>query len=268
MSADHKRILEQAAAQYDIPNDFEQVNIDLAHRLIAPFCEGKDVLEIGCGSGEMSEKLIACSKSLTIVEPAAAFHERAKERFGEKACVHGCFLHEIAQVRSYDVIVMASLLHHIEDPLAFLATVRPFCGPDTRVLATVPHVKSLHRRVGVKAGLIKEVHDDTERNKRYRQYCKFDRDNLAHLFVEGGFKVHECFGYMLKPFSSEQMMDLRLDSQVIDALFEMGKEFPELSSQLFLSATVGRGDLLFSVKPHNRHYEVVSSFMNFGAAVQ
>ena len=108
----------------------------------------------------------------------------------------------------------------------------------TQVVATVPNVMSLHRRLGVKAGMINDVHDDSERNIRYRQFSKFDRDTLTALFVDAGYKVEECFGYMLKPFSSEQMMSLELDWKAFDALFEIGREFPDLSSQLFIRAWV------------------------------
>jgi len=241
MQGANRTMLEEAAREYDIPNDFEQVNIELASRLIIPFCQGRDVLEIGCASCEMSRMLLPHSRSLTIVEPAPSFAEGARRRFGNAVTVHGSYLHEITEARSFDVIIMASLLHHVEDPLSFLATVRPFCSEKTRVLATVPHVKSLHRRLGVAAGMIRELHDDTPRNIRYRQFGKFDVEILSGLFAEAGFRVEECCGYMLKPFSSEQMMSLALEPRMIDALFQAGREFPELSSQLFLHATLAPG---------------------------
>jgi len=45
--------------------------------------------------------------------------------------------------------------------------------------------------------------------------------------------------YTLKPFSNEQMSKLDLAWPIIDALFEIGKEHPELASHLFIQA--GRG---------------------------
>jgi 2-polyprenyl-3-methyl-5-hydroxy-6-metoxy-1,4-benzoquinol methylase len=239
MSIERKQMLEEAARHYDIPNDFEQVNIQLASRLIRPLCEGKTVLEVGCGSGEMTGELAACSKALTIVEPATSFYRMVRERFQDSVTAYNCFLEDISCPATYDVIVMASLLHHIEDPPAFLGSVRKFCHAGTLVIATVPNVGSLHRQIGVRAGLIRDVHDDSERNLRYRQFGKFDLATLRGLFTEAGFAVEQAFGYMLKPFSSEQMMSLQLDAKIIDALFDMGRDFPELSSQLFLSARIG-----------------------------
>ena len=238
MSVNRKQMLEEAAQQYDIPNDFELVNVNLASRLICPLCEGKNVLEIGCASGEMSENLVACSDTLTIVEPATNFYNAVRERFGEKVITFNCFLDEIPNPGTYDVIIMASLLHHIQDPLKFLGCVQKFCKKETLVIATVPNVNSLHRRLGVKAGIIRDIHDDSERNIRYRQFGKFDLDSLRELFMEVGFTVEKAFGYMLKPFSSEQMMSLQLDWNIIDALFEIGRKYPDISSQLFLSARV------------------------------
>lgn len=238
MEVDPKQLLDEAARHYDIPNDFERINIKLASRLICPLCAGKDVLEIGCASGEMSEDLVACSKSLTIVEPVESFCANMRERLGSSVTVYNCFLEEMRDHRQYDVIIMGSLLHHIKEPLPFLESVRKFCRKNTEVVATVPNVGSLHRRVGVKAGMINDLHDNTERNIRYHQFGKFNHISLEALFSQAGFTVKECFGYMLKPFSSEQMMSLKLDDKILDALFEIGREFPQLSSQLYIRATV------------------------------
>ncbi len=241
MVVDQRQMLEETARHYDIPNDFEYVNVKLASRLICPLCTGKNVLEIGCASGEMSMDLVACSNSLTIVEPAVSFYNEVRERFADKIIAYNCFLDEVLNPKTYDVIIMASLLHHIRDPLTFLGCVQKFCNEETLVVATVPHVFSLHRRIGVKAGIIHDVHDDSERNIRYRQFCKFDKETLRGLFSEAGYMVEQCFGYMLKPFSSEQMMSLQLGANIIDALFKIGLECPEISSQLFLSARVSGG---------------------------
>jgi 2-polyprenyl-3-methyl-5-hydroxy-6-metoxy-1,4-benzoquinol methylase len=235
-TAEQKQLLEGVAVHYNFDTDFDVTNSNLAARLITPFCRGKDVLEVGAASGEVSVVIQPLSRSLTIVEPVGSFAEKARARLGDQVTLHNCFLEEIVTERKFDTVVLAGILHHIEHPEQFLSCVKKFCHNDTVVLASVPNVTSLHRRLGVKAGLLGELTADTERNLRFQQFQKFDRKSLAALFIRAGYSVLECFGYMLKPFSSDQMIKLNLDESIIDALFQMGREYPELSSQLFLRA--------------------------------
>lgn len=233
-----RKVVEDVTGLYDIQNDFELFNIRFAAGLICPFCKGKDVLEIGCASGEMTEELMKVSRTLTVVEPARRFADIARDKYSPGITVYNCFLEELKKALSFDVIVLSSLLHHIERPDLFLGRVGKFLAIDGIVLATVPNIQSLHRRVGVKAGLLKDEYADTERNIKFHQHGKFDKKSFEELFRTCGFEVLESFGYMLKPFSSEQMMSLNLDWKVITALFEIGRENEHLASQLFIRAGI------------------------------
>jgi 2-polyprenyl-3-methyl-5-hydroxy-6-metoxy-1,4-benzoquinol methylase len=233
-----RKVLEDVTWLYDIQHDFELFNIKVAAGLICPFCQDRNVLEVGCASGEMTEELTKVSRTLTVVEPTMHFSDIVKSKFGVNLKVFSCFLEELDLNLSFEVIVLAGLLHHIERPDLFLMTVKKFLAEDGIVLATVPNMKSLHRRIGVKAGLLKDEYGDTERNIKFHQFGKFDKNSFIKLFEDAGFEVVESYGYMLKPFSSEQMMSLKLDWKVINALFELGKEYEDLASQLFIRSKI------------------------------
>jgi hypothetical protein len=97
-------------------------------------------------------------------------------------------------------------------------------------------MSSLHRRIGVKAKLIRQVDDTTEQNVKYQQPGRFVKASLEDLFARSGYDILESYGYMLKPFSSEQMGKLELSWPVVGALYELGREYPDLASQLFVRA--------------------------------
>jgi 2-polyprenyl-3-methyl-5-hydroxy-6-metoxy-1,4-benzoquinol methylase len=230
----NKKVLEGIAKFYDVAKDFDYFNTKLASRIICPYCKDKDVLEVGCATGEMTEDLIGVSKSLTVIEPSEIYCKGIQNKFGPTVKIYRCFVHEVDEPVHADVIVLAGLLHHIKDPGEFLLSLKRLLNRGGTIIATVPNMTSLHRRIGVKAGLLKGVYDTTHRNIQFSQYGRYDKPSFEKLFEDNGFEVVESYGYMLKPFSSEQMMSLKLDWQVISALFELGKEYEVLASQLFI----------------------------------
>jgi 2-polyprenyl-3-methyl-5-hydroxy-6-metoxy-1,4-benzoquinol methylase len=190
----------------------------------------------------MTEVLIDAAAELTVIEPSAIYCDTVKKRLTEKnnppSRVINSFLSDVSGEPVYDVAVLASLLHHIENPVYFLEDLKRFLHKKSQVIATVPNMSSLHRRIGVKADLLADVYDSTERNDTFNQYGRFDIERLKALFHSSGYEIIESYGYMLKPFNSNQMMSLNLEVSVIDALFELGKEFQVLASQLYVRAVM------------------------------
>lgn len=229
-------VLDNIAKVYNPSEDFDLVNTKLALGLMLPDCHGADVLEVGCGTGEMTSALLEVAKSVTVIEPAERYFEQALNRFGSHISLHKEFVEDFKSNKKFDTILLAGLLHHLPDPCSVLRSLKAFLRPDGKVIVTVPHAFSLHRRLGVRAGLLKKESDDTERNKLFRHQHKFDKDTLRKCLTDSGYTVQECFGYMLKPFSSDQMQSLQLSWELIQALNAVGREYQELASQLYIRA--------------------------------
>jgi len=231
-----KAVIEGIAAHYDVAKDFDYFNTKLASRLICPYCLDRNVVEIGSATGEMTEDLLSAAQSVTVIEPSDIYCSNLREKFGDRITIINDFIENVEKIRDADVIVMASLLHHLDDPGALIGRLRERINDHTIIIATVPNMASLHRRIGVKTGMLQDVYGTTERNSKFAQPGRFDKLSLSRIFTRNDFEIIECFGYMLKPFSSEQMMRLELGWDVINALFDLGKEYEDLSSQLFVSA--------------------------------
>ena len=195
------------------------------------------MLEIGCADGTMTELLVKHAKKLDVVEPCEKYCDMVKKLAGI-GNVYNCFLHEIASPQQYDIILCAGLIHHIENVVSFMNLLKSFMLTSGVILATVPNIKSLHRRIGVKMGLLKTESGDSDRNIRFAQPGRYDLYKFKKLFEDNDFKIIETYGYMIKPFSSEIMETLDLNDNQIKGLFEIGKEFQEISSQIYLKASL------------------------------
>jgi 2-polyprenyl-3-methyl-5-hydroxy-6-metoxy-1,4-benzoquinol methylase len=231
----NKDILENVANIYETKKDYDYINTMLAFDIFKKDIMDKNILEVGCADGAMTEKLVLYTKSLDIIEPSSRYCDIVKNIKGV-GNIYNDFSENINNNKKYDVVLLASLIHHIEYPDKFLQDIKKFLDKDSVILATVPNVKSLHRRIGVKMGVLSDEFDDSERNIKYHQFGKFTLDLLKKLFIDNGFEVIESYGYMIKPFSSDIMEKINLNEKQIKAMFEIGKEFQELSSQLYIKA--------------------------------
>ena len=97
---------------------------------------------------------------------------------------------------------------------------------------------SLHRRLGVQMGYLKDVFDSTHSNNIFHQPGRFTKESLIELCQSCGFSVQECFGFFIKPFSDEQMEMLNPSNELIDALCEEGKNFEDIASLIYIEIKV------------------------------
>jgi len=234
---DNRKVLEDVSEKYETKKDYDYVNTLLAFNIFKNNLVNKSILEVGCADGAMTEIIVKYANYLDVIEPSKRYCEMARKIDGV-ADVYNCFTHEIDNPKKYDVVLLASLLHHIENPIDFLIDIKKFLKPNSIVLATVPNVKSLHRKIGVKMGVLKDEYGNSERNKKLHQFGRFDKEKFQNVFVNSGYQILESYGYMIKPFSSEIMEKIDLNQQQIEAMFEIGKEFEEISSQLFIKVKI------------------------------
>ena len=233
----NKKKLEEISNFYEPKNDYDYINTMLAFKIFQKQLHGKSVLEIGCADGAMTELLVQEAFILAVVEPSTNYCNIIKNIKGVRNIYNG-FLEDIQNPLQYDIVLCASLIHHIEEPNQFLNSIKKFLKPSGVVLATVPHVKSLHRRIGVKMGLLSSEYGDSERNVRFAQFGRYDMEKFQKLFEHNRYSILESYGYMIKPFSSDIMEKIGLNEKQVQAMFEIGKEFQEISSQLYIKATI------------------------------
>lgn len=200
------------------------------------------VLEIGCGLDPLIE-WVPHTHAFTTVEPCESFVEcarRAGSRHPNHRVIQGFLEDALPALRErgpFDFIVASSLLHEVPDPVRFLDAVRSLCEPNTVVHVDVPNVRSLHRLLAVEMGIIPDLFEESETEKRFGRTTRFDPPRFKGQLERAGFEVVEFGTYFIKPFSHSQMeklIDEKIVSRgIISGLEKLAAHLPDFGAEMF-----------------------------------
>ena len=203
------------------------------------------ILEIGCGL----EPLFMDFKDFetyTIIEPSNKFYQNAikirDENFFEKNIkIYKAFVEDIYnKFDNFDFIIFSSVLHEVPNKEEIMSAISELCNERTTVHINVPNVRSLHNLIGYEMGLLNDLFEFSETDKRYERHNKFDLNSLKEFVKHYNFKVIDSGSYFLKPFTNKQMESMILqniiDEEVLLGLKKVGKYFPENGSEIFINA--------------------------------
>ena len=209
------------------------------------------VVEIGCGSELLYESWLQSggrAECWLIVEPAKQFAKRARDSgLSHLHVVEDFFENAVDLVRAIlprapDWVICSGLLHEVPSATGLLAAVTSIMDDATRLHVNVPNAGSLHRRLAKAMGLIVDTRALSTRNLNLLQHRVYDRTSLLADLAETGLRVIAEGGYLIKPFTHTQMEQCVpiLGREVMDGLFELGRELPELASEIFVEAVCAR----------------------------
>lgn len=246
-----RRRIEEYGKRYLADYGFEAVMVAARQRLILELLgriQPKVVLEIGCGIDLLGTRVAKARlpvEQWLIVEPAQRFFNAARSlKMGAtRVDVIRGFLEDSVDAirarctRAPDLIVCSGLLNEVKQPERILKSARRLLGASGTVHVNVPNAYSLHRRLAKAMGIVETEKQLTARNRQLAQYRVFDLEGLIDLAAGAGFQVVEKGGYFLKPFTHAQMESIAgvLSSKVLDGLWQLGREFPALASEIYVN---------------------------------
>lgn len=242
-------------AAYASTYDFEAVQVRFRREAVLDSLlsrKPRRVVEIGCGMEPLLPHYLAANGSgidwWVVVEPAPMFAESARavarDRTG-MAVVEDFFGSAVANriVREYGhagFVVCSGLLHEVADPMDLLRAIRIVMGDEALVHVNVPNASSLHRRLAKAMGLIQELETLSDRNLQLQQHRVYSLATLQRDLRAAGLRPVEDGGILMKPFTHAQMSIVvdAIGSDFLAGLAVLGRELPELSSEIFVNATV------------------------------
>ncbi len=101
---------------------------------------GERVLEVGCGSGALTEHIQATGCTVVGIEKRQEAAEKARS-FCEEVLIGD--IESISlnlEPASFDVILMIDVLEHLVDPVAAIQRLLPFLRPTGRVIVALPNI--------------------------------------------------------------------------------------------------------------------------------
>jgi 2-polyprenyl-3-methyl-5-hydroxy-6-metoxy-1,4-benzoquinol methylase len=229
-----KNILDKQVQAYDTRNLYEFDNKIMLnwypHRVIKFSRGAKSILELGLGHGYSTNIFAKHFSHHVVLDGSPAVINRFRTIFPDcPAQIVETYFEHFTSDKKFDVIVLGFILEHVNDPQDILARYRTFLAPNGRMFAAVPNAESLNRRLGNLAGLLPDMQllSETDIALGHRRY--YTVATLKEEVGNAGYSIKRIEGLYLKPFTTNQMISLNFDTNIIDALCHLGVEYPELS---------------------------------------
>jgi 2-polyprenyl-3-methyl-5-hydroxy-6-metoxy-1,4-benzoquinol methylase len=153
----------------------------------AGLAPGTRCLELGCGTGEFTRRIVESGCDLTAVELSEELAARCRERVGERAeiVVGNVETGEGLEGRSYDAIVGVSILHHVNMGLCLRNTFS-LLEPRGRFAFSEPNLANPQIWAMKKIGFVGRLLHETEHE------TAFLTSGLRRLFESAGLAVDVC----------------------------------------------------------------------------
>lgn len=244
------RKLDKIAKFYKPEKDFDNCLIERGFDVAKDYFGHGNFLELGCATGQSTIRLLCYVDRLDVVEGSTVnirktqdkikFLARTKRWLKKKEVNFFCcdWRGFSFPRRKYSDVIWFHGLEHVLSPTAILSSARESLIPGGRLHVIVPNADSFHRKLGVALGLLKDVHQLNQRDKKVGHATVYDYEQVSQLLKKNGFKIDHWHGIFFKLFSNKIMMDLTKKIKGLDkALFDLGKDFPANCAELYICAT-------------------------------
>src|SRR5258706_11163261 len=143
---------------------------------------GKRFLEVGCGAGELSRRLLQRGYAGTGLDLSAAAVEQARTRLGREIAAGRYRLHhgsvdDLEPAELYDCVLSIMVIEHLPDDVAFVQTIASRVRPGGFVILGVPGRKDRWC-----------LEDETVGHLR-----RYDRKDLVRVMAEAGLDPIEVW---------------------------------------------------------------------------
>jgi SAM-dependent methyltransferase len=198
----------------------------------------RSVLDLGLGHGFATDIFSDRCARHVVLEGSPAVIQNFKLKFPDnRSEVIETYFEEFDTEERFDLIVMGFILEHVDDPLLILNRFRKFLTPTGKLFVAVPNAEVMNRRLGNLAGMLPDMEALSENDLLLGHKRYFTIDSLTKLVSDASYKIEKMEGIYLKPFATSQILSLNLADDIIQALCQIGIEYPELSCAILAQLT-------------------------------
>lgn len=198
----------------------------------------QNILEIGPGGNSVYKKFLEFD-SYTILEPIKYFLETLKIE-NLNVDIRNETVEEFIESKpknKFDLIILSSVIHEIENPKLFLISLSDLIEVKTKILVVVPNNQSIHRIIGELEGFEKAGAVLTQTERRMQQGMSFSVESFVDFATLTGYKVTEIFTSFIKPLPHFKMHDLQqsgaLSESDLNSLYSLSNFLQPYGSEIF-----------------------------------
>lgn len=196
------------------------------------------MLELGLGHGYSTEYFAKTFQRYQVVEGSQEMIDRFRKRFAiEGVDIAQGYFEDFETDERFDAIGMGFVLEHVDDPAAIIRRYAQFLSPDGSIYIAVPNAESLHRRLGHAAGLLPDIYALSSADLEFGHKRYFTLESLVTMVQGEGLEIRKVEGLLLKPITTQQMLDLNLSEAILQAMLKVGVDYPELCNSLLIQVS-------------------------------
>lgn len=193
-----------------------------------------EILDIGCADGVMAGRLASFVNHITAIDGSEKLIKEAKKQKLSNVDFICVLFEEFQPKKKFDSIILTDILEHISSPVELLKKCREWIKDGGIIIIICPNAYSIHRQIGVLAGMLHEVHGLNKTDLKVGHRRVYDINILSKQIKTAGLKIVKSKGLYLKPLSDSQMENLNEDT--INAFYEIGEKLPqELLALLYVN---------------------------------
>ena len=207
---------------------------------------GEKVLELGCFEGNFTNLLAQRYKSVHVIEASEILVNRASSIVPENVKFMVSTFEDIELEERYDAIFIIHTLEHLDDPVSVLKKCQNWLNVGGKIVIAVPNSMAPSRQLAVKMGIIESNSAVTDDEKSQGHRITYSLDTLIKDLKKANFKIFNSGGVLFKPLANFQIdKAIKLgviDSQYIEACYQLGMHYPELCSSIYVIGEVNNGN--------------------------
>lgn len=198
--------------------------------LVKKYIKGDKVVQMGLGDGYIAGELCKLYKEYVVIEGSMETIKRYGNSSSGYKIINSLF-EDFKTNEKFDCLIGSHVLEHVENTVDVLVKSRSWLKKGGIAFLSVPNAMSLHRRIGVKLGMLKTENELNEQDLRLGHRRVYKLLEFESDIKKSGYKINNIQGYVLKLLSNQQMKDWSKD--LLDACYEISLILsPELCTNI------------------------------------
>ncbi|MDD4892782.1 MAG: class I SAM-dependent methyltransferase, partial [Candidatus Rickettsiella isopodorum] len=229
---------------YGYSFDFDVMHPFMLKSFVPFFIKGS-LLELGSYKGNFTKRFLTYFDDITCVEASNVAIAVAKKELGNKVKFVSALFETVKLPTTYDNIVLTHTLEHLDDPIAVLKRINnEWLSNNGRLFLVCPNANAASRQIAVKMGLIEYPTAVTLAEKEHGHRRTYTLETLEKDAIKAGLRVSHRSGIFFKALANFQWDKLLatdiISKEYLDGCYELGKEYPDLCSSIFILCEKGK----------------------------